>query len=179
MSETTQNNEGSTSVNIEWSYSGKTMRAQALLYTLLSLLLLGIGIYATFVRHSQHQLLIWYGIIGCLVLLWGYYYTLYFYRVYTIRYRLTERHLYAYRGLFTRVSDSMELIHINDVRLVQTLFDRIFNGGVGKLIILCPQDKTDGELIVLGIDKPWELFEKIDSLRTALRTKRSILPSGS
>jgi hypothetical protein len=73
----------------------------------------------------------------------------------------------------------MELIHINDVRLVQTLFDRIFNGGVGKLVIFCKQDNTDSELLLTGIDKPGEIFEKIDSLRTALRTKRSILPSGA
>ena len=181
MSEITQNNEGSSGVNIEWSYSGKAMRAQALLCGLLSLILVGIGVYATFFISSSRlpSMGAWCIILGCLVLLWGYYYMLYFYRVYTIRYRLTDRHLYCYRGLFTRTSDSMELIHINDVRLVQTLFDRIFNGGVGKLVIYCPQDKTDGELVVMGIDKPKEIFEKIDSLRTALRTKRSILPSGA
>jgi len=179
MSAPTYNNDGSSSVNIEWSYSGKAMRAQALLDVLLSLIMGGVGIYATFIAHSPRHLWIWYGIIGGVVILWGYYYTVYFYRVYTIRYRLTERHLYCYRGLFTRVSDSMELIHINDVRLVQTLFDRIFNGGVGKLVIFCTQDKTDGELLLAGIDKPGEIFEKIDSLRTALRTKRSILPSGA
>jgi len=181
MSASTQNNDGSSSLNIEWSYSGKAMRAQALLYVLLSLLLVGIGIYATFVAPPEskiHSLPVWYIIAGCVILLWGYFYTIYCYRVYTIRYRLTERHLYCYRGLFTRTSDSMELIHINDVRLVQTLFDRIFNGGVGKLVILCAQDKTDSELVLMGIDKPGEIFEQLDSLRTSLRAKRSILPSG-
>jgi hypothetical protein len=73
----------------------------------------------------------------------------------------------------------MELIHINDVRLVQTLFDHIFNGGVGKLVIYCPNDKTDVDLVLMGIDKPQEIFEKLDSLRTALRAKRSIIPSGA
>jgi len=179
MSTSTLNNDGSTSVNVEWSYSGKAMRAQALLNVLLSLILVGVGLYATFVRCHAHHLWVWYGIMGCLILLWGYYYAVYFYRVYTIRYRLTDRHLYAYRGLFTRTSDSMELIHINDVRLVQTLFDRLFNGGVGKLVILCAQDKTDSELLLMGIDKPREIFEKLDSLRTALRAQRSILTSGS
>jgi len=180
MSEPVNNNDAASSVNIEWSYSGKAMRAQALLYVLLSLILVGIGIWATFVapNNGLRAHVVWYAVLGLLVLFWGYYYALYFYRVYTIRYRLTERHLYCYRGLFTRTSDSMELIHISDVRLVQTLFDRLFNGGVGKLVILCPQDKTDSELLLAGIDKPREIFEKIDTLRTALRTKRSILPSG-
>jgi uncharacterized membrane protein YdbT with pleckstrin-like domain len=181
MSDTDTNNDVPSSVNIEWSYSGKAMRAQALLYVILSLILVGVGVYATLYAHNDKlpYLAAWYVITGCLVFLWGYFYVLYFYRVYTIRYRLTERHLYCYRGLFTRTSDSMELIHINDVRLVQTLFDRIFNGGVGRLVIYCPQDKTDSELVLTGIDKPQEIFEKIDTLRTALRTKRSILPSGA
>ena len=181
MSEVTQNNADSSSTNIEWTYSGKAMRAQALLNVLLSLALVGIGIYATFFINSSRlpYLTAWYVITGCLVLLWGYFYTLYFYRVYTIRYRLTDRHLYCYRGLFTRTSDSMELVHINDVRLVQTLFDRIFNGGVGSLVIFCRQDKTDDELLLTGVDKPREIFEKLDTLRTTLRTKRSILPSGA
>lgn len=185
MSDVAQNTGGQNQniapgVDIGWSYSGKAMRAQALLYVLLSLVLIGVGVYATLANHPRlpHHVA-WYIIVGCLALLWGYYYTLYFYRVYTIRYRLTERHLYCYRGLFTRTSDSMELIHINDVRLVQTLFDRIFNGGVGRLVIYCSQDKTNGELVLLGIDKPQEIFEKIDALRTTLRTKRSILPSGA
>jgi len=181
MSVSPQNNDESSSVNIEWSYSGKAMRAQALGYVLLSLILIGFGIYATFFIDSTRlpHWTIWCILVGCLVFLWGYYYTIYCYRVYTIRYRLTERHLYFYHGLFTRVSDSMELIHINDVRLVQTLFDRIFNGGVGRIVIYCPQDKTDGKLVLVGIDTPMEIFKKIDSLRTTLRTRRSILPSGA
>jgi len=175
-----QSQQGTTGVDIEWSFSGKAMRAQALSYAVMSLLLIGVGVYATIVNHPTFTPTKAWGVVAVLlVFVWGYYSVFYFYRVYTIRYRLTERHLYCYRGLFTRTSDSMELIHINDVRLVQTLFDRIFNGGVGKLIIYCPQDKTNGELILLGIDKPQEIFEKIDALRTALRTKRSILPSGA
>jgi hypothetical protein len=181
MSETTQSNESSSGVNVEWSYSGKAMRAQALFNVLLSLILVGIGIYATVIAPSsrihEFYIPIWYVIAGCLVLLWGYYYAVYFYRVCTIRYRLTDRHLYCYRGLFTHVTDSMELIHISDMQLVQTLFDRIFNGGVGRMVIFCRQDKTDGELLLTGIDNPKEIFKQIDALRTALRARRSILPS--
>ena len=180
MSETTQNNNRSPEVDIEWSYSGKAMRAQAFLFSFLSLLLVSGGVYATVAGwFSTHYLPAWYTIAGCLVFLWGYYYAVYFYRTYTIRCRLTERHLNIHRGLFTRTSDTMELIHINDVRLVQTLFDRLFNGGVGRLVIYCQMDKTDSELVLTGIDRPKEIFDKINSLRTALRTKRSILTGGA
>ena len=180
MSETAQNNNGLSEINIEWSYSGKAMRAQAFLFVFLSLLLVGGGIYAWHSEwiSSTYYRPAWCGILGCVVLLWGYYYAVYFYRTWTIRYRLTGSHLYAYRGLITRTSDTMELLHIHDVRLVQTLFDRLFNGGVGSLVIFCPTDKTDTELVLTGIDNPKEIFEKINSLRTALRAKRSILTGG-
>ena len=181
MSDAAQKNTSSPSeksgeLNVEWSYSGKAMRAQAFLFVLLSLLLVGCGVYATLTSLTgSFHLLVWYLITGGLALLWGYYYTVYFYRIWTIRYRLTNQRLYVHRGLLTLTSDSMELIYIDDVRLVQTLFDRLFNGGVGSLIIFCAADKTDSKLVLTGIDKPHEIFEKIDSTRTALRAKRSIL----
>ena len=181
MSETTLNNEASAAENVQWSYSGKALRAQTLLFVLLSLILVGGGLYATFAAEwlAEHYLAAWCAITGGLVLLWGYHYTVYFYRTYTIRYRLTETHLYSHRGLFTHVSDSMELVLIDDAQLIRTLFDRVFNGGVGTIILFCAADKTtDGKLILKGIDKPKEIFEKVNSLRTALRAKRSILTGG-
>jgi uncharacterized membrane protein YdbT with pleckstrin-like domain len=181
MPDTTKNESvSSPELNIEWSYSGKALRAQAILFGLLSLFLVGGGVYATVADwFGTSYLLAWYCIAGGIVLLWGYHYAVYFYRTYTIRYRLTERHLYAYQGLFTQVSDTTELIHIDDVQLVQTLFDRLVNGGVGKLVIFCAADKTDSKLTLLGIDKPREIFEQINSARTSLRAKRSILTGGA
>jgi len=181
MSGTSHNGNVSPELNIEWAYSGKAMRAQAILYVLLSLVLVGGGLYATFATNwfGVHYLSAWCGIVICLVLLWGYHYAVYFYRVCTIRYKLTGTHLYAHLGFFTRISDTTELIHIDDVRLVQTLFDRLFNGGVGRLVIFCSADKTDSKLTLIGIDKPKEIFEHINSARTALRAKRAILTGGA
>jgi len=177
---TAQNNGESSAVNVRWSYSGKAMRAQALLFVLISLLLVGGGLYATLTeRLGTHYLAAWCVMAGALLLLWGYHYTLYFYRVYTLRYQLSDRHLYSFHGLLTQVSDSMELVLIDDAQLVQTLFDRIFNGGVGTITLFCASDKTDDKLVISGIDKPKEIFEKINSLRTTLRANRSILTAGN
>ena len=177
MSGTTQSGD---TLNVEWSYSGKALRAQASLFAFLSLLLVGGGGYATYAGWlSPHYLLAWYCIAGVLVLLWGYHFGVYFYRTYTIHYLLNERHLCSYRGLFTRVRDTQELIHIDDVRLVITLFDRMFNGGVGRLVIFSATDRTGGKMVLTGIDKPKEIFEHINSARTTLRAKRSILPGGA
>ena len=169
------------SLNVEWSYSGKALRAQACLFVLLSLVLVGGGLYATFFSDlfQYSYFWAWVGIAVGLVLLWGYHFGVYFYRTYTIRYLLNERHLCSYRGLFTRVRDTQELVHIDDVRLVITLFDRVFNGGVGKLVIFSATDRTGEKLILTGIDNPKEIFEHINTARTTLRAKRSILPGGA
>ena len=180
MSETVLNNEVSSGETIiEWSYSGKAMRGQALLFLLISLAAVTGGGSAMVTKWcSTAYPLMWICIIGGLLLLWGYHYAVYFYRVWTIHYRLTDRHFYSYNGLLTRVCDSMELIHIDDMQLIQTLVDRIFNGGVGHLVIFCAADKVNQVLHMKGIDNPKEIFEKINSLRTALRAKRSILSTG-
>jgi len=176
MSNITQKETPSGELNLEWSYSGKAMRGQMLFFCLLSLAAIGGGVYATFAELlGATYLPVWFTVAGGLLLLWGYFYAVYFYRVWTIKYRLTDQRLYMRRGLLTRTSDSMELIHIDDVRLVQTLVDRLINGGVGSIIILCSADKTHPTLILTGIDHPREIFEKIDLTRTALRAKRSIL----
>ena len=180
MSDTTQSKAATSGeLNVEWSYSGKAMRAQAFLFSLISLILVGGGVYATIAGWlSTYYMPAWYGIAICILLLWGYHYAVYFYRVYTIRYKLTATHLYADRGLFVRVRDTTELIHIEDVQLTQMLFDRIFNGGVGQLVIFCSADKTDTKQTLTGIDKPKEIFEHLNSARTTLRAKRSILTGG-
>jgi uncharacterized membrane protein YdbT with pleckstrin-like domain len=181
MSETSQNgNTSSGELNVEWSYSGKALRAQAILFALVSLALVGGGLYATIAKliPDSNYLLFWIAVFVCVLCIWGYHYTVFFYRTYTIRYKLTERYLYADRGLFTQIRDTTELIHIDDVQLIQTLFDRIFNGGVGRLVIFCAADKTDTKMTLRGIDKPREIFESINSARTALRAKRSILNVG-
>ena len=180
MSATMPNGAVSTGeLNVEWSYSGKAMRAQMLLFVLISLLLVGGGLYATVAgRLSTYYLSAWFGIVLCLILLWGYYYGLYFYRVYTIRYKLSATHLYADRGLFTQVRDTTELIHVDDVQLRQTLFDRVVNGGVGTLIIFAAADKTDTKMVLSGIDKPQEIFEHLNAARTSLRARRAILAGG-
>ena len=166
-------------LNLEWTYSGKAMRGEMLLLCLVSLAIVGGGVYATIAELlGSAYLLVWYSIAGGLLLLWGYFYAVYLYRTYTIRYRLTEQRLYIRRGLLTRTSDSMELIYIDDVRLVQTLIDRFVNGGVGCLVIFNASDKTDKQLVIKGVDRPREIFEKIDTTRTTLRAKRSILTGG-
>ena len=166
--------------DLEWAYSGKAMRAQCILYWVITILLFAAGIYATFIAGmNDHFMVIWISVVVLSMALWIHFLTVYFYRTWTIRYKLTDQRLYTYQGFFTKMSDSMELIFIEDIQMIQTLWDRLFNGGVGKIVIHSSADKTDSTLVLKGIDDPNLIFVRIDEIRTELRKKRAIMsPSG-
>ncbi|MDR2115804.1 MAG: PH domain-containing protein [Planctomycetaceae bacterium] len=164
---------------IQWAYSGKAMRAQCCLYWIITFLLLGGGLYLTFTGLLGNVYLwAWIGIAGLALILWIQFFATYFYRTWTLQYKLTNHRLYTYKGLFTKTSDSMELVYIEDVQLVQTFWDRILNGGVGRLIIFSSADKTHAQLFITGIENPQSIFEKVDTARATVRAKRAII-SGS
>ncbi|MDR2706898.1 MAG: PH domain-containing protein [Planctomycetaceae bacterium] len=164
---------------IQWAYSGKAMRAQCCLYWIITLLLFGGGLYLTFTGLlNTAYLWVWIGIVILTALLWIQFFAAYFYRTWTLHYKLTTHRLYTYQGLFTKTSDSMELVYIEDVQLVQTFLDRLLNGGVGRLVIFSSADKTHRQLIITGIENPQSIFEKVDTARANVRAKRAII-SGS
>jgi hypothetical protein len=66
-------------------------------------------------------------------------------------------------------------MYINDLQLVRTLFDILFNGGVGKLIIFSSSDQTDGKLIILGVENPHYILEAIDKARAKIREQRAFI----
>jgi len=177
ISPLTENSPATEKEDIQWAYSGKAMRAQCILYWIITILFFGGGIYLTAIG-SNAYLWAWSGIAVITACLWLHFFAAYFYRTWTIRYKLTNHRLYSYEGFFTKTSDSMELVYIEDIQLVQTLFDRIFNGGIGRLVIFSSADKTHNKLILMGIENPQFIFEKVDTTRAEVRAKRAII-SGS
>jgi membrane protein YdbS with pleckstrin-like domain len=162
--------------DVQWTYSGKAMRAQCLLYSVITCLIIGAGIYATISNLlGNAYLLVWIGTGVVVGALWLVFFVTYFYRIWSLKYKLTNHRLYFYEGFFTRTSDSMELVYIEDIQLVQTFFDRIFNGGVGRLVIFSSADKTHPKLFIKGIENPQPIFEKIDKARADVRARRAIL----
>ncbi|MDR1924232.1 MAG: hypothetical protein LBQ66_07655 [Planctomycetaceae bacterium] len=160
----------------EWAYSGKAMRAQFIFYWVISLVAIGVTAYLWYAgiindSTTKNTAIV---VAAVLAILWLQYYITYFYRVWTIKYKLIDTRLYCYRGLFIQTSDTMELLYIRDLQLVISLFDKIFNGGVGKLIIFSAVDKTDSKLVITGIDNPNRILEIIDNARSTIRGKRTL-----
>ncbi|MDR3199105.1 MAG: PH domain-containing protein [Planctomycetaceae bacterium] len=172
-------NEKTEKEELQWAYSGKAMRAQCCLYWIITFLLFGGGFYLTFKELLDSAYLwVWIGIVVLATILWFQFLVTYFYRTWTLRYKLTNHRLYTYKGFFTKTSDSLELVYIEDVQLIQTFWDRLLNGGVGRLIIFSSADKTHSKLLITGIENPQSIFEKVDTARANVRAKRAII-SGS
>jgi len=180
----TENNNKTT--DVEWAYSGKAMRGQNILYSLITLVLLCAAVTVT-IKWNRYYAPAWLGFIVLTVVLWAQFCCVYFYRIWTIRYKLTDLRLYCYKGFFTKTQDTMELAFIEDISVTQTLWDRLINGGVGTIKIYSGTDKTNPKpeeggnsvLCICGVDEPKVLFEEIDNRRSELRRTRSILQATS
>ncbi len=82
-------------------------------------------------------------------------------------YQLTTQRLFVHRGILTRVTDQVELLRIDDVRLVQSITDRIVNSGS---VDVFSSDETDENIMLRSISAPLEVAEAI---RTHVRGARS------
>lgn len=160
---------------IVWKYSPKAFRAWAILNWIITFILVGLGIYLSVSeRVKGHEKITW-GVLAILIAIaWLVYVGEYFYKTNFICYRLTAAHLYSEKGFFHRTIDTMELLTINDLRMKQTLFDRIINGGVGTVEVHSLIDKTDGTLNMVGMENPRDVLEKIDAARKLLRGRAMV-----
>lgn len=100
-------------------------------------------------------------------------------RRFTMRYRLTTERLFTDRGFFNRTRDEIELIRVDDVRVRQSLWDRLFR--VGNVEVFSETDattsqaepgtsRTHGVLVIFGVYEPDALKEKI---RHSTRARRA------
>jgi membrane protein YdbS with pleckstrin-like domain len=84
------------------------------------------------------------------------------------RYRLTSQRLFIERGILSRTIDQTELIRVDDVRVYQSLADRLF--GLGTVGILST-DATDREIRMEGIADPHHVAEAVRTHMRSLRRK--------
>lgn len=90
-----------------------------------------------------------------------------FYRVLYTKYELTTQRLFISRGILSQVRDESELIRVDDVRLHQTLLDRLFRLGTVEVM---STDATHKDAKLVGVADAKAVAEHI---RAQMRTLRS------
>lgn len=103
------------------------------------------------------------------------------YRQMAVRYRLTNQRLLREVGILTRTDDRVLVVDIDDIKVEQGLFERMFNLGT---IILAVRDETTKEertdedgrgiLRMIGIENPRHVADLIDEARRAERSRRGV-----
>ena len=76
----------------------------------------------------------------------------------TVRYRLTTERLIIERGFLSRRTEELDLLRVEEATVHQGLFDRLAN--VGNIVI-ASTEPTDPLHIIVGVEQPVELKEKI------------------
>jgi uncharacterized membrane protein YdbT with pleckstrin-like domain len=108
--------------------------------------------------------------IGAL-LVWAWLVLLYFYRRYTVRYRLTTFRFIHETGLLSRTSNRVEVIDIDDVTMHQNILERMFDVGT---VQVASSDTTHPKLALIGVEDPRKIADLIDNARRAERQRRGL-----
>lgn len=164
----------------EVSYSGKAFRARCVLNWIITIACVAFGSYLTFSgvmgeSGDSYIKYLWIVFLGIPAILWLFYACDYFYRTTTIKYRLTEHNLYYVHGFLKRTTDTLEVISIDDLQMIQTLWDRVLNGGVGSIQVSSKSDKTHPDLLMKGLEDPKRILDAIEDARRRRRSLRGVM----
>jgi uncharacterized membrane protein YdbT with pleckstrin-like domain len=84
----------------------------------------------------------------------------------TLRYRLTTERLIIERGFLSKRTEELDLLRVEEATVHQGLFDRLAN--VGNIVI-ASTEPTDPLHIIVGVEQPVELKERIRQQTRELR----------
>jgi hypothetical protein len=90
----------------------------------------------------------------------------------TLKYRITNYRIDVTTGVLSRNIETLELWHVEEPRLHQSLLNRIF--GVGSITILS-HDATLPTLTLYGLPRPQELFRTIEQRVIAVKRQRGVM----
>jgi membrane protein YdbS with pleckstrin-like domain len=90
----------------------------------------------------------------------------------TVRYRITNYRIDYERGLFSKDIDTLELWHVDDIHLHQSLVDRILGLGI---ITIESHDETMPKLVLHGLPKPMQLYESLKQRVIAVKRQRGVI----
>ena len=157
-------------------YSMKAYRFRAICLFLVSALILAAAAYVDRLFGQQAcGRWIFRGALVLVLVLWVSLVVQMLYRHYTISYKLDRDRLLMTHGFFRQTTDTVLIAQIDDITKVQTLADRLFNGGVGTIEIYA-NDRSGGHVFLEGVDLPQKAFESLDLLRKDYVRRRGIKP---
>jgi len=90
----------------------------------------------------------------------------------TTHYRVTNYRVDYEHGIFSKSIDRLELWHVEDIQLHQTLLERIL--GVGTIRILS-SDETTPNLSIDAIPNPRPLFDTLKQRIIAVKRQRGVI----
>ncbi len=90
----------------------------------------------------------------------------------SVRYRISNYRVDVESGIFSRNIDTLELWHVEDIKLHQSLSDRIL--GVGRIIIVSA-DQTTPRLELRDLPDPRPLFEQMKQRIIAVKRQRGVI----
>jgi len=91
--------------------------------------------------------------------------------VYGSRYRLTTERLFIHRGILLRITDQIELIRVDDVRIRQNIIDRLLNTGTLEIF---STDETDETIHLFKISDPANVTEDVRNHTRAVRQQHAV-----
>jgi len=156
-----------------WSgaYSGKSMLGAWILAAMGSAALIAIAVALHLTPLVAFAPFIWAGVAGVIVLLWLYLLCVMYFRKWSMLYELTDQRFIHKAGIFSRLTDRIELIDIDDVSFRQGFIERL--AGVGSIKITS-SDQSHPELWLRGIANVIEVADKIDNARRKERRRRGL-----
>lgn len=93
-------------------------------------------------------------------------------RTRTVRYRISNYRIDFERGLLSKSIDTLELWHVEDIALHQSLLDRILNVGSIKVI---SHDETTPMLEMHGLPNPRPVFDSLKQRIIAVKRQRGVI----
>lgn len=90
----------------------------------------------------------------------------------TIRYRISNYRIDYERGILTKKIDTLELWHVDDISLEQSLVDRMLRVGT---ISVMSNDKTTPKLELYGLPSPRPLFDSLKQRIIAVKRQRGVI----
>jgi membrane protein YdbS with pleckstrin-like domain len=143
-------------------YSGKAMVGSWILGGLI-----GIGLIVVAVLFPPAAIVA----VSLLAIIWVGLLLTFAYRKLNIHYELTSQRFVHKRGILTRTTDRIEVIDIDDVTFQQGPVQRML--GVGTIKI-SSSDRTDPQLVLIGIDDVKRVADTIDDVRRRERRRRGV-----